>query len=137
MTLERLNQHLDLLQHRTQTEELLVALRSRAEPGSKAITGMPHGSGISDRVGDLAAEIVDCENAIEQLTEQIKKDEIPIVKFIGSIPNLQTRTIFRLRFLRGLSWKEVSQILGRYTTESNVKSVCYRFFQRQGSKDVG
>lgn len=130
MRLEELNRHFDLLQQRAQAAEMLATLRSRAEPGAKVLTGMPHTPGVCDRVGDLASEIADCQSVIDQLDEQIREGEIPIGDFIEKIPDLQTRAIFRLRFLRGMSWKEVSQILGWYTTESGVKAVCYRYFRR-------
>ena len=42
---------------------MLQSLRDAACPGAAALTGMPHTPGIKDKVGDLAAEIVDMDAA--------------------------------------------------------------------------
>lgn len=69
---------------------------------------MPHTPGIKDKVGDLAAEIVDMDARVGFLEEEVKASEGQIMPFIQGIDDDQTRLIFRLRFLRGLAWKEVA-----------------------------
>lgn len=137
MTLEDLNRHLLLREKLEKAQEMLVSLREAAQPGAARLTGMPHTPGVKDKVGDLAVEIADLSSRIDYLNAELAKQEPPIAAFITEIEDDQTRMIFRLRFLRGLSWKEVSQILGQYTTESSVKSACYRFFRDAGGSDVG
>lgn len=78
-------------------------------------------------MGDLAVEIADMEERIRFLHEEIAQAEAAVTEFIKSIENDQTRTIFRLRFLRGLTWAEVAYIIGGRNTEDGVKSVCYRY----------
>ena len=89
---------------------MLQSLRDAACPGAAALTGMPHTPGIKDKVGDLAAE-----------------SEGQIMPFIQGIDDDQTRLIFRLRFLRGLAWKEVAAVIGGRNSEDSVKMVCYRY----------
>ena len=129
MTLEELNQHLALREKLDKAYELLVSLRAAANPGAAKLTGMPHAPGVKDKVGDLAIEIADLTARIEFLTAEIEAQEPPIKAFVSGIEDDQTRMVFRLRFLRGLSWKEVSQILGRFTTEKSVSEVCYKYLR--------
>lgn len=136
MTLEDLNQHLMLRDELNKAEEMLEALRLAAGPSTPKLTGMLHAPGVSDKVGDLAVEIADLSNRIDELRKEVVEQEIPIEAFVSRIQDNQTRLVFRLRFLRGLSWKEVSQVLGRFTTESSIKTTCYRYF-RENPPDGG
>ena len=136
MTLEDLNQHLLLRDKLNKAEELLAALRLAAGPSAPQLTGMPHAPGVKDKVGDLAVEIADLSKSVDALRKELREREAPIEAFIAQIQDDHTRLVFRLRFLRGLSWKEVSQILGRFTTESSIKTTCYRYF-RENPPDGG
>lgn len=135
MTLEELNQHLDLREKLEMAQEVLASLRSAAHPGASVITGMPHAPGVKDKVGDLAAEIADMSSMIDYYSAELAAQEPGIVAFIAEVEDDQTRMALRLRFLRGLSWKEVSSILGRYTSESSIKTACYRYFRVQDGDD--
>ena len=94
--------------------------------GSK-LTGMPGSPGVHDKVGDLAVELADIDDVIEALEEDIERSEAPVLMFIKGISDINVRTVFRLRFIRGLSWKEVSRIMGKYTTEKSVSELCYKY----------
>lgn len=136
MTLEDLNQHLALREKLDKAQELLISLRAAASPGTAKLTGMPHAPGVKDKVGDLAIEIADLSSRIEFLNAELARQEPEIEDFIAEIEDDQTRLIFRLRFLRGLSWKEISQILGKFTSENSVKTVCYRYFRVNSYDDT-
>lgn len=127
MTLQELTKLFRLKEELTDAEKILQSLRSAAQPQAAKMTGMPHMSGVSDRVGDLAAEITDIEKTITDLKEEIKEAEKQVAEFIGKIPDIQTRTIFRLRFIRSLTWKEVSSIMGRKYTVDSVKNRVYKY----------
>lgn len=63
MTLAELNGHLDLVQQLQKTEELIQGLWNAAVPGAQKLDGMPHASGVNDKVGVLGAEIADMETS--------------------------------------------------------------------------
>lgn len=88
---------------------------------------MPHAPGVRDKVGDLAVEIADMTERIRYLKEEIDGAEAAVTEFVESIENDQTRMIFRLRFLRCLTWGEVAAVIGGRNTEDGVKSACYRY----------
>ena len=127
MTLQELNKHFELREKLAKAHEMLDALRAAACPGAQVLTGMPHATGVKDKVGDLAVEIADMGDRIEFLESEIKASEASILPFIKSIDDDQTRLIFRLRFIRGLTWKEVAAVVGGRNSEDSVKMVCYRY----------
>ena len=93
---------------------------------------MPHTPGIKDKVGDLAVEIADMDERISYLEGEIERVKAPIVEWIKTIDNDQTRLIFRLRFIRGLAWKEVAAVIRGGNTEASVKNICYRYLESCG-----
>lgn len=129
MTLQELSQYFKLRERLERDEEILESFRAAACPGAQVLTGMPHAPGIRDKVGDLAVEIADMEERIRFLREEIAQEESAVAEFIGSIENDQTRMVFRLRFLRCLTWGEVAAVIGGRNTEAGVKSVCYRYLE--------
>ena len=127
LTLADLNQHLESIERLTKAREMLLSLREAAFPGAAVITGMPHAPGVKDQVGDLASEIADMDARISYLEAEVKASEATILPFIQSITDDQTRLIFRLRYLRGLRWKEVAAVIGGRNSEESVKMACYRY----------
>ncbi len=127
MTLDELNQHLELVRTLKHAKRILQSLRDAAYPGAAKITGMPHTPGVNDKVGDLAVDIADIEVEISELEAEVKDSENSIFPWICNIDNVQTRFIFRLRFVRGLTWKEVASVIGSHNSEESVKMACYRY----------
>lgn len=129
MTLEELNRHFALRKRLDRAKEMLASFRAAAYPGAQVLTGMPHAPGVSDKVGNLAAEIADLESRIEFLQGEITREEAKIIAFISGIEDDQARMILRLRFFRCLTWGEVAAVIGGHNTESAVKNICYRHLE--------
>lgn len=127
MTLQDLNEYLELRETLARDQELLGNLKSAAGPRASSISGMPHGAGIRDRVGDLAIEIADMQDDIEAIQRKVDEITGTVQQFICDIPDAQIRLIFRLRFMRGLSWKEVAATVGMYKTENSVRKITYEY----------
>ena len=130
MTLQELTRHFRLREQLIQNSETLNALYAAAYPAAQKISGMPHGNGIADKVCDLAIEIADIKAQIAQIQDEIDQQEPAIASFIDGIDDAQLRTILRLRFLRGLTWRDVAANIGGRNTESSVKMVCYRYLSK-------
>lgn len=128
MTLQELNEHYRKVQMLSEDRELLSSVRASIAPKGQVLTGMPHAPGISDKTGDLAVELAEIEEHIEQTEREILAEEPRIAAFIETITDARTRLVFRLRFLRGFTWKEVAGVLGRYSTEDTARATCYRYF---------
>lgn len=127
MTLTDLERYRQLKIRHEEAIQMIEELRSRAVPGSPALDGMPHGSGVSDKVGTLAIMIADLEAKLPSYERQIIKEHDQVEEFIRSIDDDKTRMIFRLRFQAGKTWKEVADVMGKWQTENSVRSRVYRF----------
>ena len=55
--------------------------------------------------------------------------------FIALIPDEGIRWRFKLRFVLGLAWCEVAELVGPYTSEDAVKKLCYRQLESMGVPD--
>ena len=131
MTLEELNALFDL---RAELEELTEIRRSLMDAATKTttkLTGMPHGSGVTDKIGGLASEIADFDRQIERVNTEIAEKEAVVSAWIDTIPKAKVQLVFRLRFLRGLQWKEIAGVVGTYATESIVKHTVNQFLRTQ------
>lgn len=106
---------------------MLNSLREKAYPGAAALTGMPHTPGVKDKVGDLAVEIVDMDARIALLEAEVQESAEKLIPWMQSIDDDQTRLIIRLRFLHGLPWKEVADVIGGRNSGESVKMMCYRY----------
>ena len=126
MTLQQLNSHFELVEQYLNAEYMLLRLRDAAGLKAQAITGMPHGTGVSDKVGDTAVELVRAEEKLVTLYNRLKEDEAPIIAWIDTVDDICTQTALRLRFIHGKQWKEVSDMVG--FSEEAIKKKCYKEF---------
>ena len=127
MTLHELNEHYRLLQELAKAVRLRDSLRAAAEPGAQVLTGQPHAPGYQNKLGNLAAEIADVSRDIDKLNTRISVQEKAISAFVQAIGDPLARTVFTLRFLRGMAWGEVAAVVGGGNTPAAVSNICYRY----------
>lgn len=127
MTLQELNQFFRLVEQLNKACELLASLEDSAAPKSPVLNGLPGAPGYGDNVCALAIEIADMRARVEFLMNETEQKRREVERYINGIPEDQVRLIFRLRFLRGLSWGEVAAIIGGGNTKDSVRMVCYRY----------
>lgn len=137
MTKQELDHHLEQVQQLGEKRELLASLLATAGPRTQRLDGMPHAHGAADPVGRLAAEIADMGKTVAQREAAVARSEAAVAAYIQTIEDSQTRMIFRLRFIHGMAWKEVSAAVGGRNTENGVKNICYRYIARGGPARMG
>ena len=130
-----LNRHLDLQRELKRARETLAVLESKASPGAPVLTGMPHAQGVSDKVGALAVELADAADEVSRLVAAVTESERVIAEYIGTINDVQTRTVFRLHFIRALTWREIAEIFGGYATEHTMRQLCYRQLRKDEDEE--
>lgn len=136
ITKQELSYHVELKRQLAADLELLASLEIRASPRVQHLDGMPHAPGVRDVVGGLAAEIADLKTEISELEAEIARSEASILAYIATIKDARTRTIFRLRFVRGMAWKEVAATIG-WISESGAKAIYDRYIARGGPARMG
>lgn len=130
MTLKELSQLYYLNREIELKQCQLRELEVKALPGAQVITGMPHGTGVVDKVGELAAEIADLRGIIEAKHQQCLYERNRLMRYIDSIDDSLLRLIFTYRFVNGLPWEQVAACIGGGNNAGNVKMACYRYLKQ-------
>lgn len=126
MTKRELFHHVELRKRLAVGMELLASLEAAVYPRD----------GLPDVREWTAAAIADTKKEIARTEVEITHSESAIIAFIGTIEDLQTRTVFRLRFLGGLAWRDVAEAIGGSNTEAGVRMICYRYLEARAGKGV-
>ena len=56
-------------------------------------------------------------------------------RFIENVDDAQMRMILSLRFVNGLTWRQVAHSIGGGNTEDSVRKACQRFLQEQDAEN--
>ena len=109
----------------------LDELRAAATSCTAKITGIPHGSGVSDKIGKYAAEIADLEGLLRANLQKCFYELNRLNRYIQSVDDPLMRQILSLRYINGLSWWQVADSIGGNNTAASVKMACYRFLAKK------
>jgi DNA-directed RNA polymerase specialized sigma24 family protein len=107
----------------------LEELRARATNMAQTITGMPRVPGVTDKVGMFAAEIADLENFIEQKIQRCVAERARLERYIAGIPDDRTRLIFTMRFVDGLTYGGIADVMGAGNTAGAIKQTLWRYLK--------
>lgn len=134
MTLQRLNEHLNMILQLQAAKEALSSMESQILKATN-YDGMPHGHEVSRNTENLSillsAQIADV-NRLEAIVDQSEKE---VREFVESIEDNRTKVIFNLRFLCGMKWDSIPVFFGGGITPEALKSVCYRYLELIGATD--
>ena len=130
MTLKELSQLYYLNREIEMDKRRLQELEVKALPGAQVITGMPHAPGVTDKVGECAAEIADLRGIIEAKHQQCLYERSRLERYISGIHDSLTRHNFIYRFVNGLPWEQVAACIGGGNNAGNVKMACYRYLKQ-------
>ena len=90
---------------------------------------MPRGTGVSDKVGESAADIVEINEVISDALQKREWEKARLMQLIQTIPDAETRDIFIYRYYDGLSWSKVAKKMN--STVDAVRGKDKRFFQKK------
>ena len=93
-------------------QERLAALKDAAQRVTPHLTGMPGGGGDGDKVGRLAGEIADLERVTAAKLALIQEERAAVCGYISTLPDQELREIIYLRYVSGLSWRQMAAELG-------------------------
>ena len=128
MTVKELSQLYYLNREVENDQKRLAELEWSAVPGSPMISDTPTGPHSNDsKVEKLAAEITDLKAIIAAKQIQCIHERQRLERYIETIPDSVTRSIFELRFAICLPWRQVAASIGGGNTTEGVKKRCYRY----------
>lgn len=102
-------------------EMRLTELECAAESQQIRITGMPRAVGFSNKVGDYAAEITDLKELLNQSLIKCFRELNRLKRYIEVIEDSEIRMIMTLRYIHGLSWRDIATRISIYATEDSVR----------------
>jgi hypothetical protein len=128
MTKKELSQLYYLNREIEQDKQRLRELEAAATNANSKITGMPHAAWISDKTS-LAAEIAYLRGVTEAKIQQLYYEYRRLIDYINGIDDSCIRQILSLRFINGLSWRQISFSVGGRNTADSVRKACERFLK--------
>lgn len=129
MTKKELSQLRYLNREIERDQRRLEELMAFAQGKAVTITGMPRGGGISDTVGQCAAEIADLKRSIEIKIQRSWRQLVKLQAFINGVEDCQLQEILTLRYVNGLSWNQVAVCIGGGNTADGVRKMHDRFLK--------
>ena len=129
MTKEELKQIYYINKEILMWQKELDRLQCKSLVKGQEITDMPFGSGTSDKVADLAIEIVDTKAVIKGMLAEIQIQRRKIIDYIEGIDDSLLRQVMFLRNVSCMSWNQVANELGK--TETCVKKLYSRHFGKE------
>lgn len=131
MTVQELSQLYYLNREIEMDLKRLDELEGQIGPLSPKLTGMPHGSHTNDSQTErLVVELVDLQAIIASKQIQCIHERARLERYIEGIPDSETRMLFTLRFVNGLSWRQVAcDAKGDPRFEESIKKKCYRYLK--------
>lgn len=136
MTVKELSQLFWLNREIEMDQKRLAELEASASaPHSPNMDGMPHAPGYGDALARCVAEIIDLKAIIAAKQQQCIFERNRLEGYIAEIPDSLTRQIFVLRFINGLSWRQVAYSIGGGNTEDSVKKTCYRYLDAENGEE--
>lgn len=125
MDLHELNRNIQLHERLDRAYEMVESLRDRVYPQTQNLDGMPHGTDVSDQVGNLAIQIADLTARIDRLEEETEKGDREIREFADSFSDERIQMAIQLRFISGFTWSATAELMGPRYTGNGVKQLVY------------
>ena len=129
MTLKELSQvyYLDRIIEHDRDE--IRRLEEKLNGGSPSLTGMPHASGVHDKIGENVPELVDRKRILEKRMIRFTAAKQHVMDWIDAIEDPQVHILMTLRFLDLMTWQGVADAVGGNNTEDSVKKIVYRYLK--------
>jgi hypothetical protein len=134
MTFKELSQLYWLNREIERDKKLLEELD--VEPGytPRNITGVPGTQSVADMTSKYATEIADLSEVIEINKRRCFRERNRLTRYINSVDDSRLRDILFLRFVSGLSWRQVAASIGGGNTAESVRKACKRLMKKNIKK---
>ncbi len=121
MTKKEMSQLFHLNREIERDKARLAELEAAATGITQQITGLP-GNGIpGDKIARYASEIADLKAIIELNMQRCWYELNRLNRYIAEVEDSETRQILSLRFVSGLTWRQVAASMGEGYTEDAVR----------------
>ncbi len=129
MTKKELSQLYYLKKEIKEQQRRIAELETAATKCTANISGMPSGKGISDKVGQYAAQIADLKAILDLNLKKSFYELNKLTRYIESIEDSEMKLIFSFRYIQNMSWYEISKNLGSLGDGSTERKKHNRFLK--------
>lgn len=131
MTYRELRQISDLRHEIERDMHKLEELRRKAVSSTSVLSdSRTSHAGVSDKVGNYAARIVDLEAETKRNLERLVKLETQITEFVNGIEDAHIRLLIKLHYIDGLPWYKVALQVGGGNTDQTVRQAVKRYLNK-------
>ena len=130
MTKKELSQLYYLKKEIKEQQRRIAELEAVATNCSTKITGLPSGKGISDKIGNYAAQIADLKALLDLNLKKCFYELNRLDRFIQSVKDPLLRQILTCRFVNGYSWRKIAYTVGGNNTPDGLRVKMMRFLQK-------
>ena len=129
MTKKELSQLYYLKKEIKEQQRRITELEAAATKCTANISGIPSGKGISDKVGQYAAQIADLKAILDLNIKKCFYELNRLTRYIESIEDSEMKLIFSFRYIQNMSWYEISKNLGSLGDGSTERKKHNRFLK--------
>ena len=94
-------------------QKRIKELEVAATSCSVNVNGLPSGKGITDKIGNYAAQIADLKSILDLNFKKYFYELKRVNRYIQSIEDNQMRKILTLRYIKGLTWQNIAYEIGK------------------------
>ena len=129
MTKKELSQLYYLKKEIKEQQRRLEELETAAMSCTTKITGLPHGTGINDKIGNYAVQIADLKSLLDLNLKKCFYELNRLDGYIQSVEDSEMRIILTLRYSQGLSWQQIAEIMGNLGDGTTERKKHNRFLK--------
>lgn len=98
----------DLISAKQIERDRLMAIATNCTP---ELDGMPHGSNVSDKVGNIAVKLADMAREINDLIDYYLEYKRNVTKALQKLPNIEHLVLHKY-YIQGQSYDDIAKDLG-------------------------
>lgn len=131
MTKKELSQLYYLKKEIKEQQRRLEELETAAMSCNAKITGLPHGTGINDKIGNYAAQIADLKSLLDLNLKKCFYELNRLDRYIQSVDDPLTKQIMTYRFINGYNWSKIAYMIGGNNTPDGLRIKMMRFLGKK------
>lgn len=131
MTKKELSQLYYLKKEIKEQQRRIAELEAAATNCSTKITGLPSGKGISDKIGNYAAQIADLKALLDLNLKKCFYEFNRLNRYIEEVDEPLMKQIMIYRFENQMSWMQIEKAMGGKNRAESLRKKLYRYLKKK------
>ena len=131
MTKKELSQLYYLKKEIKEQQRRIAELEAAATNCSTKITGLPSGKGISDKIGNYAAQIADLKALLDLNLKKCFYEFNRLNRYIEEVEEPLIKQIMIYRFENQMSWMQIEKAMDGKNRAESLRKKLYRYLKKK------